>query len=54
MWREKGAILAERAMVVRGIMLKTERLAAGSWLDALSGDLAALAGTRSATHAALA
>ena len=32
MWREKSAIVAERAMIVRGITLKTERLAADAWL----------------------
>jgi len=51
--REKSAVVAERAMTVRGITLKTERLAADAWLEALSADLAELAGTSAAARTAL-
>ena len=51
--RGKSAVVAERAMTVRGITLKTERLAADEWLEALSADLAELAGTSAAARTAL-
>jgi len=52
--REKqGSLLAVRAHVVRGIVLKTEQIPVDQWIDELSEALAQLAGQSSQTRAAL-
>jgi len=51
--RERADVVAERVHVVRGITLKTERLAPGEWLDALCGALAEMAAENASARAAL-
>ncbi len=52
--REKqGSLVAVRAHVVRGIVLKTEQIPIGQWIDELSEALAQLASRSAQTRAAL-
>jgi hypothetical protein len=52
--REKqGSLLAVRAHVVRGIVLKTEQIPVDQWIDELSEALAQLASQSAQTRAAL-
>jgi hypothetical protein len=52
--REKqGSLIAIRAHVVRGIVLKTEQIPVDQWIDELSGALAQLASRSAQSRAAL-
>jgi hypothetical protein len=48
-----GVVEARRATAVRGVVLKTEELPLGEWLDALARDLAAEAETSEQAQLAL-
>src|SRR5689334_3466700 len=49
----QGSLLAERAHVVRGIVLKTEQVPVDQWIEELSEALAQLAGQSAQTRVAL-
>src|SRR5262249_17342222 len=53
MRRHRGAVVAERAEMVRGIAVKTEPMSVDSWLDALAEAVSAQAGSRAVTLDAL-
>jgi hypothetical protein len=50
---EHGQPAAERVHIVRGIALKTESIARGEWIDALSASLAELAAASAQDRTAL-
>lgn len=49
----QGPLVAQRAKIVRGIVLKTEQLAVDQWIDELSQALVRLAGESTQTRTAL-
>lgn len=49
----QGPLLAQRAKIVGGIVLKTEQMAVDRWIDELSAALAQMAGQSAQAHAAL-
>jgi hypothetical protein len=53
MRRTTGGVTAERAEIVRGIVVRTETLPAETWVEALSADLATHAGSSGRTFEAL-
>jgi len=49
----QGPLLAQRAKVVRGIVLKTEQIPVEQWIEELAGGLAQVAANSAQARAAL-
>lgn len=52
-WERQGPPVAQRAKVVRGIVLKTEQLPVDEWIEELARALAAFAAQNAKAYAAL-